>query len=492
MGPIKLRPIQKEAIDCTLEAFTSGETYHLLQAPVGWGKTIFASALMSKAVHTWGVKCLFLAHLKELVVQTVDKFEKVDPSLSCGLVMGKDKRIGDVTVGTRQTVEKNLDIFEMVHLIIVDEVHLYGSQYQKIVDHFAAKNDRLRVLGVTGTPFSLKEGWIYGDGKIWDEPCHATTMDQMIDMGYLSRYRYKMAESLDEELKGVKKVGGEFKEGDLGEMLQEEHHLGTVKHAIEEYAQGRKSIMVFAVTIEHAEKLAAFLGCDAVHSKLKKDVWREMVDRFKSGEVRILVNVSQLSIGFDSPRVDCVVIARPTMSPALHTQICGRGLRIMEGKEDCLFIDLVGNYLRHGLPSNPKVRKPKEKQEDKEKGEKESSVCPECFEIVEGDALECPHCGAEMAIRKEIVDRNEEVRLMEIEREKNANRFVKWWEKDAVSKRGFHGVRFCVKVTNREMPLFKFVTNGTAKQRKMRAFLDKIKDDSMVNIISTPYGDWLS
>tara|TARA_R110002126_G_scaffold23254_8_gene81834 strand:+ start:841 stop:2310 length:1470 start_codon:yes stop_codon:yes gene_type:complete len=489
---MKLRPIQNEAIDHTIKAFCDGGTYHLLQAPVGWGKTIFASALMSMAVRKWGAKCLFLAHLKELVVQTVDKFEQVDPELSCGMVMGKDREICDVTIGTRQTVGKNLDLFGDISLIIIDEVHLYGAQYQKIVDYFASNNPRLRVLGVTGTPFSLKDGWIYGERKLWSEPCHSTTMDAMIDMGYLSPYRYKMAEALDEELSQVKKTAGEFNEGDLGEMMQEEHHLGTVKNAISNYGEGRKSILIFAVTIEHAEKLAEFLGCAAVHSKLEKNEWRSRVDSFKSGKVRMLVNVSQLSIGFDAPRVDCVVIARPTMSPALHTQICGRGLRIMDGKEDCLFLDLVGNYLRHGLPSNPKVRKPKEKQDDKEETEAKSKVCHECFEIVEGEETICPSCGAELTAKKDVIDRNEELKMLEIERERNAHKFVRWWEKDKVSKQGYAGVLFCVKITGRDLPLFKNATNGTAKQEKIRDMLMKLEDGQIMNLVDTAYGPWFS
>ena len=489
---IKLRGIQEEALDGAISSFRSGGTYHLLQAPVAFGKTIFSSALMKHAVDEFGAKCLFLAHLTELVVQTVDKFNAVAPELSCGVVMGNQKKVCDVTVGTRQTVGKNLDLFEKINLIIIDEVHLYGPQYQKIVDHFLEKNPRLRVVGVTGTPFNLKEGWIYGDKKIWPDPFHASTMDQMIDMGYLSPYRYKMAESLDDELQGIKKTAGEFNEGDLGEMMQEEHHMGTVKHAIEAYAYDRKRIMVFAVTIEHAEKLADFLGCFAVHSKLKKDDWREKVDRFKSGDERILVNVSQLSIGFDCPEVDCVVVARPTMSPALHVQIFGRGMRISEGKKDCLFLDLVGNYLRHGLPSNPKVRNPKEKQDDRESEDAKSKVCPECFEVVEGEETVCPHCGAELTVKKDIINRDEAIKMMEIERENNAHRFIKWWEKDAISNSGYHGVRFCLSVTNREKPVFKFVTNGAAKQEKVRIRLREFNHGDIVNIIDTAYGPWVS
>ncbi len=489
---MQLRPIQDEAITSTIESFCAGGTYHLLQAPVGWGKTIFSSALMAKAVNEWGAKCLFLAHLKELVVQTVEKFNVVAPDLDCGVVMGTDKKIHDVTVGTRQTVEKNLDLFGEINLIIIDEVHLYGPQYQKIVDHFNEKNDRLRVLGVTGTPFNQKEGWIYGVGKIWDDPCHATTMDQMIEIGYLSPYRYKMANEMEEELRGVKKVAGEFKESELGEMMQEEQHLGTVRYAIDQHASDRKRIMVFAVTIDHAEKLAEFLGCSAVHSKLHKDVWRERVDDFKNGKVRVLVNVSQLSIGFDCPEVDCIVVARPTMSPALHVQILGRGIRICEGKKDCLFLDLVGNYLRHGLPSNPKVRKPKEKQEEKEAKEKESSVCPECFDVVEAGLVACPSCGAEMVMRKEIIERNEELRMKEIEREERMPKLVRWWEKPKVSKIGNAGVLFCIRISTQSMPLFMSAGNETMKQNKIRKQLEGLKEGQSLDLINTAFGMWIA
>jgi DNA repair protein RadD len=486
---IKLRGIQEEALDGAISSFRSGGTYHLLQAPVAFGKTIFSSALMKHAVDEFGAKCLFLAHLTELVVQTVDKFNAVAPELSCGVVMGSSKDAQDVTIGTRQTVGKNLDLFEKINLIIIDEVHLYGPQYQKIVDHFLEKNPRLRVVGVTGTPFNLKEGWIYGDKKIWPDPFHASTMDQMIDMGYLSPYRYKMAESLDDELQGIKKTAGEFNEGDLGEMMQEEHHMGTVKHAIETYASDRKRIMVFAVTIEHAEKLADFLGCFAVHSKLKKDDWREKVDRFKSGNERILVNVSQLSIGFDCPEVDCVVVARPTMSPALHVQIFGRGMRISEGKKDCLFLDLVGNYLRHGLPSNPKIRKPKEKEDAKEREKNTASVCHECFEIVE-DGIVCPYCGAELAAKKEIIERDEALKMKEIERLANIPKVVLVGEKrNSTTKKGFVGSWFWVKLDNGKT-IFKFCGNGTAKMERERAKINKLRDGDPINIVSTAYGDW--
>jgi len=112
--------------------------------------------------------------------------------------------------------------------------------------------------------------------------------------------------------------------------------MASVVKAIEDYAQGRQHIIVFAVTIEHAERLADLLGCFAVHSKLKREVWRDRVDEFKEGRQRILVNVSQLSIGFDAPCIDCVIFARPTKSPALFTQMAGRSLR-KDDRPDLLY-----------------------------------------------------------------------------------------------------------------------------------------------------------
>ena len=484
---MKLRPIQEDCISEVFSSFRNGGTYHLVNACVSFGKTIVASEIMRKSKTDFGAKCLFLAHLKELVMQTVEKFNVVAPDLSCGVFMGNQKNNQDITVGTWQTVSRNLDMFGDLNLIIIDEVHYYSPKYQAIVDYFLEKNPRLRVLGVTGTPFNAK-GWMYGEGKIWGDPCFEARIDDMIELGYLSPYRYKMAEEM-KELDGVKKTGSDFDESELEGLLTEERHMGTVKHAIETYAPDRKSIMVFCVTIEHAEKLAEFLGVDCVHSKLHPLQVRNRIDSFKRGETRILVNVSMLSVGFDDPTVDCLVVARPTMSPALFCQIAGRALRISEGKKNALILDLVGNYLRHGLPSNPKIRKPKEKEDQKEKEKNTASVCPECFEVVE-EGIVCPYCGAELAAKKEIIERDEAIKMKEIERLSKIPKVVLVGEKiDCTTKKGFVGSWFWVKLDNGET-IFKFCGNGTAKMEKERAKINKLRDGDHINIVATAYGDW--
>ena len=81
-----------------------------------------------------------------------------------------------------------------------------------------------------------------------------------------------MADEMNElEQVGISK--GEFKESELEELLIEDRHMGSVKNVIQDYCDGRKKIMIFCVTIEHAEKLAEFLGVNCVHSKIEKTEW---------------------------------------------------------------------------------------------------------------------------------------------------------------------------------------------------------------------------
>ena len=488
-----LRGTQQAAFDAAIDAFKKGQDRVLLVEPTGWGKTYFTAELFRHCVETWGINCLFVVHTKELAKQTYEAFcengmERRSRLLCAGL---GSKEVGQITVGTKQTISRCLEKLNKVNLLVIDECHYMadGDEYHKIINH--CSHNRLRILGLTATPYRLNEGWIYGDGKFWSDFTHMTSLDEMIGLGFLSKYRYKMAESMDEELEKVKKIGGEFSESELSGIMVEERHLGSIEHAITEHAEGRKKIIIFAVSIEHADAIAERLNCDVLHSKIHEDEWRLRMDNFKNGPNRFIVNVQQMTVGVNIPEVDCLIIARPTMSTSLHCQIAGRALRICEGKKDALIIDMVGNYLRHGLPSNPKVRKPKDKQDKKEKKEKGQNVCPECFEIVEGTETICPNCGALLAAKQEQKEINEKVKLMEIEEEKKRHRVERFGEKNTITKQGNEGIRFWIKVTGRDLPLFKFCGNGTNKIERTRERLNRLRVGEAVNIVNTAYGDWV-
>ncbi|GAX45197.1 putative helicase [Tolypothrix sp. NIES-4075] len=119
-------------------------------------------------------------------------------------------------------------------------------------------------------------------------------------------------------------------------------------------------------------------------------------ERFKLGETHILISVNVLCEGFDEPSVEAVLLARPTKSRALLVQMCGRGLRLNDGKDDCYFLDFGENFKRLGLhtkrfvtPLCPRGAIAKNFPEEV----LELKTCPNCGELIPAVLDVCPICG---------------------------------------------------------------------------------------------------
>ena len=109
-----------------------------------------------------------------------------------------------------------------------------------------------------------------------------------------------------------------------------------------------------------------------ITAKTKNDDRAQLINDFKAQKIKYLVNVSVLTTGFDAPHVDLIAILRPTQSVSLYQQIVGRGLRLAEGKQDCLVIDYAGNGINIFHP---------------EVGEKKPDSRSELVQVF------CPSCG---------------------------------------------------------------------------------------------------
>ena len=116
-----------------------------------------------------------------------------------------------------------------------------------------------------------------------------------------------------------------------------------------------------------------------------------IIKAYSRGEIRALTNVNVLSTGFDYPGIDCLVFLRPTLSPGLYVQMAGRGLRVAEGKQDCLVLDFAGNVATHGPITA--VQPPSKAK--KGEGEARTKTCPQCEELVSPLVRTCPACGHE-------------------------------------------------------------------------------------------------
>lgn len=410
---MQLRPYQSDALATVLSAMRD-ERFILLQAATGAGKTILFSELIRRCMEDFSMRVGVVAHREVLVRQARDKLLTVWPEGEKRIGMAcasAEKRVdveAPVVIGSPQTLVRRLHSMPPLHLVIIDECHRVPprnekSQYRELIDRLNDYYPKLRVLGVTATPYRLGHGMIYGDmcrpgAKNWWERLHCSIgISDLQEQGFLVPLRAKEAENIDAELEGVRTDKGEFNTTDLSGLMERDIHVGSAVAAWEQYGEGRAHVVAFAVTISHAEKLAAAFrdkgipaGC--VHSGMTADARRAALDAFEHGQTRVICNVGVLTEGWDCTAVDCMLMCRPTMSPALYVQMIGRGLRPHPGKEDCLVLDMSGNCRRHGAPEYPIIDIPtggrgKKKKEDRMK------ICERCAELCPPSASVCPACG---------------------------------------------------------------------------------------------------
>ena len=182
--------------------------------------------------------------------------------------------------------------------------------------------------------------------------------------GRLSLYDYMSVRPDSEEQKvacGLKKraADGDFSLREMREKLDVRPRIERLSHTVQQYAHGKKGI-VNAIDIDHANHEADYycahgIKALAISARTPADERNRAVERFKQGQIDVLVNVDMFGEGFDCPDVEFIQLARPTLSLAKYLQQVGRGMRVYEGKKYCLILDNVGLYRLFGLPSDYRV-----------------------------------------------------------------------------------------------------------------------------------------
>ena len=138
---------------------------------------------------------------------------------------------------------------------------------------------------------------------------------------------------------------GDYATGELSTAMVAS--VETTVDAIKTHAAGRR-MLVFGATVEHCEALAETMSREGIPTAMvvgstSSDERAEYFEDFTAGRLEALVTVQVLTEGTDLPACDCVVLARPTRSPVLFTQMVGRALRLLPGKETALVLDLAGS-----------------------------------------------------------------------------------------------------------------------------------------------------
>jgi superfamily II DNA or RNA helicase len=339
-----LRDYQVEAVQAVINDWAESTRRVGVVLPTGAGKSTVIAALAAASVRL-DLRVVLLAHRAELLDQMALAVAAVDPELPpVGIVRAhKDDHDAPIVAATLQTLvnpKRRLALGER-HVILWDEVHHIGAAtwHQVLVD--LGGYEGAFMCGFTAT-MRREDGKRLGE--VIEKISYERDLRWAIEQGFLSRPRGLTVRIPDLDLASVKTVAGDFQNNELAEVM--EASTETVVEAIENFAPGRRCI-VFAAGVDAAHALASGLrqrgsAAEAVDGSMHPDSREPIYQRFRDGETTHLVTVQILTEGADFPMCDAAVIARPTKSQVLYSQMVGRALRLYPGKEDALVLDLTG------------------------------------------------------------------------------------------------------------------------------------------------------
>ena len=375
----------------------------IISMPTGSGKTRVAVQAIIEAMRDDGFRggVLWVTDRDELCEQAVEAWRQVWSSEGMQAVRLRISRMWGglerpqptselhVIVATIQTLDARLStqteeytFLANFKLVVFDEAHrsiapTFTSVMQDIGLTRFQRADEPFMLGLTATPYRGRDEEEterlvrrYGSRRLdsgafaSDEP--EAVIRELQDMGVLAQADHETIEgetfpldeilddSLDEE--EWKRILNEWQalpwlpESVEKRIAQSAERTRRIIEAYETYIHPTWPTLVFATSVEHAQTLAALLNRRGIQSRAVSGVTetatrRRVVEEFRCGEVRALVNYGVFREGFDAPKTRAIIVARPVYSPNLYFQMIGRGLRgpLNGGDDRCLILNVRDN-----------------------------------------------------------------------------------------------------------------------------------------------------
>lgn len=379
---------QRTAVRELIPLLAQDERRAVLHLPTGVGKTrtamhVVAHWLRSQepAVVVW------LASTQELLEQAQDAFAEAWTHLGtrpvdCGSAWGQrmpdlaDFRDGLLVLGLAKALAmlNRDDPFRLGHLarrvglVVFDEAHQsIAPTYRRITDELAMGYG-CAVLGLTATPGRTwadidadeKLADYYGGNKVTLTAPGGDPIRHLIDQGYLARPQFRTLfakPGAQIDLPDLRRVESmlDIPQSVVAALSLSEQYVSAVISAVEDLlTRDHLRVLVFAATVSHAHLLAAVLiargtRTEVITAQTSKQVRERAIRAFRWPDDRpmVLVNYGVLTTGFDAPGITAVVIARPTLSLVLYSQMVGRGLRgpKAQGTESCEIVTVVNPAL---------------------------------------------------------------------------------------------------------------------------------------------------
>ena len=341
---IKPNYMQKNALESLDNLRKNNKDKSLLISATGTGKKYLA-AFDVKAVHP--KRMLFVVHRRSIALKAMETFKTIIKDKSMGLFSGDTKEINcDYVFSTIQTIYKpeNKQLFskEEFDYIIIDEVHKAGANsYQELVNYFKPQF----LLGMSATPERSDDFDIY---KMFDyNIAYEIRLQQAMEYDLLCPFHYYGITdmTIDDHVIDDK---SDFN------LLVDEKRVDYVIDKINDYGYSGDRVhgLIFVSRKEEAHRLSemfnqrGFNTC-ALTGEATEKQRQEAMDSLESnedGSLDYIFTVDIFNEGIDIPKVNQVVMLRPTQSSIIFIQQLGRGLRKNNEKDYVVVIDFIGNY----------------------------------------------------------------------------------------------------------------------------------------------------
>lgn len=412
---IQLRYYQQEALNAIYDYFLTHNVGNpLVGLPTGTGKSVLPAAFIQGIMKQWpNQRFLMITHVKELIQQNADELLNLWPDAPLGIYSAGLKQrdtAHPIVFGGVQSMIKHPQMFGHRDIAFVDEAHLVSaeesSQYQTFFAFMKLINPNLKIIGMSATLYRMGMGMITENGLFTDVVYDKTNMEgfnELLTAGYMCPL-IPLRTKVELDVSDVSVVKGEFVSTQLQGAVDKAEITYKALQEICHAGQNRKSWLIFASGIEHAEHIAEQLSafgvdCAPVHSKRPSEYNDAAIKAFKSGELRSIVNYGKLTTGFNHPEIDLIGMLRPTLSVPLWVQMLGRGTR--PAKENCLVLDFARNTPRLGPINDPRI--PNKKGNGS--GELPIKICEACGCYNHPRVRNCIQCGEEFSFQVKIVSK---------------------------------------------------------------------------------------
>lgn len=333
---MELRDYQAEAL-AAIHATPC--TRQLVALPTGAGKTVLFATLTRDR----GPNALVIAHRTELITQAAERLECFYPG-NVGILQA-DRRDLDapVLVASVQTAPRHLAALRLRNdrTLIIDEAHHAAAETYRHLVHalgFMAGNPDRLLLGVTATP-NRADG--IGLDCVFEQISYQKSILDLMDSGYLVDLRgihVKTQTNLDT----VRTTAGDFSTAELARAINTPERNRIIVEAFRDF--GQVPAVAFCADIQHSLDLAEALTAAgyraaAVTGQTHPDERAATLAALAAGDLDVVTNCNVLTEGFDCAALRCLLMARPTKSAALYTQMIGRGTRLHPGKTEALVLE---------------------------------------------------------------------------------------------------------------------------------------------------------